>query len=59
MPNRHKPIDKIDDILLSWYEEKMARLQKINDAGYKVVSIWGCEFIKLLRDEPGLKNKLC
>jgi hypothetical protein len=37
----------------------MARLQKIKDAGYTVVSIWGCEFRKLLRNTPGLKNELC
>ncbi len=37
----------------------MARLQKIKDAGYNVVSIWGCEFRKLLCDNPGLENELC
>jgi hypothetical protein len=36
----------------------MARLQKIRDAGYNVVSIWGCEFRKLLRENPGLENEL-
>jgi hypothetical protein len=36
----------------------MARLQKIKNAGYKVVSIWGCEFRKLLRETPGLENEL-
>jgi hypothetical protein len=36
----------------------MARLQKIRDAGYKVISIWGCEFKKLLRDNPGLESEL-
>jgi hypothetical protein len=35
----------------------MARLQKIKDAGY--VSIWGCEFGKLLRETPGLEIELC
>jgi hypothetical protein len=34
-------------------------LQKIKDAGYTVVSIWGCEFKKLLCDNPGLQNELC
>ena len=37
----------------------MAKLQKIKDAGYTVVSIWGCEFRKLLRNTPGLENELC
>jgi len=37
----------------------MARLQKIKDAGYTVVSIWGCVFGKLLRNTPGLENELC
>jgi hypothetical protein len=37
----------------------MARLQKIKDAGYKVVSIWVCEFRKLLRDNLGLEKELC
>jgi hypothetical protein len=37
----------------------MARLRKIKDAGYTVVSIWGCEFRKLLRNTPGLENELC
>jgi len=37
---------------------KQARLQKIKDAGY-VVSIWGCKFRKLLRENPGLENELC
>ena len=37
----------------------MARLQKIKDAGYTVVSIWGGEFRKLLRNTPGLENELC
>jgi len=45
--------------LLNRYEETQARLQKIRDAGYKVISIWGCEFRKLLCDNPDLKNELC
>ena len=36
----------------------MARLQKIKNAGYQVVSIWGCEFRKLLQNTPGLENEL-
>ena len=41
MPNRHKPIGKTDETLLNRYEETQARLQKIRDAAYKVISIWG------------------
>jgi len=59
MPNRHKPIDNTEGILLNRYEETQDRLQKIRDAGYKVISIWGCEFRKLLCDNPDLKNELC
>jgi len=59
MPNRHKPIGNTDETLQNRYEETMARLQKIKDAGYNVVSIWGCEFRKLLRDTHGLGNELC
>jgi hypothetical protein len=43
---------------VSRYDEAMARLQKIRDADYNVVSIWGCEFRKLLRENPGLENEL-
>jgi uncharacterized protein YbaR (Trm112 family) len=46
------------ETLQSRYEETMARLQKIKDAGYQVVSIWGCEFRKLLQNSPGLENEL-
>jgi G:T-mismatch repair DNA endonuclease (very short patch repair protein) len=49
MPNRHKPIGNTEETLLSRYEETMARLQKIRDAGYNVVWMWGCEFRKLTR----------
>ena len=45
--------------MLNRYEETQARLQKIRDAGYKVNPIWGCEFRKLLCDNPELKNELC
>ena len=59
MPNRHKPIGNTEETLENRYEETMARLQKIKDAGYTVVSIWGCEFRKLLRNSLGLENELC
>jgi hypothetical protein len=36
----------------------MARLQKIRDAGYTVLSILGCEIRKLLSDTHGLENEL-
>ena len=58
MPNRHTPIDKTTETLQGRYEETMARLQKIKDAGYNVVSIWGCEFRKLLLQNPGLEKEL-
>ena len=35
------------------------RKHKIKNAGYTVVSIWGCGFRKLLRNTPGLENELC
>jgi len=59
MPNRHKPIGNTEGILLSRYEETESRLKEIEDAGYKVVSIWGCQFRKLLRENPGFVNELC
>ena len=59
MPNRDKPIGNTDETLLSRYEETQAKLQNIRDAGYTVVSIWVCEFKKLLCDNPGLQNELC
>jgi len=52
------PIDISPLSLLSQYEETQARLRKIRDDGYKVISISGCEFRKLLRDNPDLKKKL-
>jgi len=42
MPNRHNPIGSTKETLLSRYEEPTARLNKIEIAGYKVVSMWGC-----------------
>jgi hypothetical protein len=59
MPNRHKPIGNTEETLENRYEKTMARLQKIKDAVYTVVSIWGCDFIKLLSVTPGLENELC
>jgi len=41
MPNRHTPIAKTEETLEYMYEETKARLQKIENAGYKLVSIWG------------------
>ena len=59
MPNRHKPIGNTEEILLSRYEETEARLKEIEDAGYKVVSIWGCQFRELLHENPGFVNEYC
>jgi hypothetical protein len=59
MPNRDKPIGKTKETLANRYKETMARLQKIKDAAYTVVWIWGCEFRKLLSENPGLENELC
>ena len=57
MPNGHKPIGNTEDPLLYRYEETEARPKKVENAGYKVVSIWGCQFRKLLRENPGLENE--
>ena len=54
MPNRHELIGNTEETMLSQYEETQAWLKKIEDAGYKVVSIWVCEFRKLLRENPDL-----
>jgi len=59
MHNRHKAIGKTDKTLENRYEGAKARLQKIEKAGYKVVSIRGCEFRKLLSENPGDENELC
>jgi len=59
MLNRDKPICNTTEKSLSRYEETVARLRKIKDAGYNVVSVWGCEFRKLLRENSGLENELC
>jgi len=59
MPNRHKPIGKSEETLENRYEETKARLLKIENAGYKVPSIWGCELRKLLSENSGLENEIC
>ena len=59
MPNRHKPIGSTEENLVNPYEETQASLQKIRDVGYKVISIRGREFRKILCDNPDLKNELC
>jgi hypothetical protein len=58
MPNRDRPIGKTIETLQGRYEETMARLQRIKDAGYTVVSIWECEFRNLLLQNPGLEKEL-
>jgi G:T-mismatch repair DNA endonuclease (very short patch repair protein) len=58
MPNRHSTIGSTNETLQNRYKETTARLQKIKDAGNNVVSIWECEFKKLLRETPGLENEL-
>jgi len=34
-------------------------LQKLRDAGYRVVSLWGVRVQKTLCDNPGLENEIC
>jgi len=58
MPNRHKHIGKIEGTLQNTYEDTKARLQIIENAGCKIVSICGCEIRKLLPENPGLENEL-
>ena len=58
MPNRHKPIGNTKVTMLSRNEETISRLRIIENAGYKFVSIWGCEFRKLFSENPGLENEL-
>jgi len=41
MPNRHKPNRKTKETLENRYEETKARFKKIENADYKVASIWG------------------
>jgi len=59
MPNRHKPVGKTEETLENRYEETRAKLQKIENAGYKFDSIWGCKFRKTLIEYPGLENEHC
>ena len=59
MPNRYKPMSNPEANLLRRYEDSKARLQKIKDSGYKIISIWVCEFRKLLPENPDLKIELC
>ena len=59
MPNRHKPIGNTDEILLILYEETEARLMKIGNASYKVVSNCGCLCRKRLHENPGFENEVC
>ena len=33
--------------------------RKSKKTGYEVVSIWGCEFRKLLIENPGIGNVIC
>ena len=54
MPNRHKPTGNTEETLLSRYEEIMARLQKIRDAGYNV-SIWGTSLVNRCAKIQALK----
>ena len=41
------------------YQETKASLPKIENAGCKVVSIWGHGFRKLFIENPGTENELC
>ena len=58
MPNRHKPMGSTKETLLSRYEETTARLNEIENAGYKVISMWVCEFQILISGNPGLEKEL-
>ena len=59
LPNGHKPIGKTEETLQNRYEGTKARLYKIENANYKAVSTWVCEFRKLLLENPGLENEFC
>jgi len=41
MPKRHMPIVNTEETTLILYQENQAILQKIKDASYTIVSIWG------------------
>jgi hypothetical protein len=49
-------IGNTQETLMDRYAETMARMTMIENAGYKVVSIWGREFRKILRYNPGLEK---
>jgi hypothetical protein len=48
--NRYKPIGNTKETLANRYEKIIAWLQRIRDLG--------CEFRKLLQQNPGLENEL-
>ena len=53
------PIDvKNENFFLIRYEETIASLQKIENKGYNLLSIWLFEFRILLRENPDLENEL-
>jgi hypothetical protein len=56
------PIDTSPSVttirLHNTYEETIARLQKIKDSSYQVVSIWERDFRKILRDTHGIEHDL-
>ena len=56
-PNRHKPIGNTDETAESVWGDTSEFAD--NKWRWLVVSIWGCEFIKLLCDNSGLQNELC
>jgi hypothetical protein len=59
MTNRQSPIGCTNETLQNRYEETMSRLQRIKNACYNVVLVWGCEFEKQLRETPGFENEIC
>ena len=54
MPNRPTPIETLQ----GRYEETMARLQKIKDAGYKIVTNWGASLEYCYSKIQALKKNL-
>ena len=57
MPKQHKPTGNTDETLQNMYEETEARLQKIENASYKVVSICRLKFRKYLRENSIFENE--
>jgi hypothetical protein len=53
-----KPIGNTDVILLSRYEETHTRPQKYETLAINMFRSGGCDFKKLLRDNPDLKNEI-